>query len=195
MHRFQLSYREGHTKSSFSLALIGITNIFYDLVGRWNCCCRCQWCVYCALHTQTWAGEREAHTKVPWKSNKMWHKTILLNVDKIRERERERKNRSQRQQRQRQGKRNWTASSEINGWVVEPSSAPYIQYSKIILPRSIYDEFRAFIIQFWKHWSCTSERSLSLFHLFCAQQEDSGRKWQNHLPCALSKLMHLPGKT
>lgn len=34
MHRFQLSYREGHTKSSFSLALIGITNIFYDLVGE-----------------------------------------------------------------------------------------------------------------------------------------------------------------
>lgn len=118
-------------------------------------------CVQCTLHihTQTRVGEWEAHTNVPWKSNKMWHKTILPNVDKIREKKR--KNRSQRQQRQRQGKRNWTASSEINGWVVEPSSAPYIQYSKIILPRSIYDEFRAFIIQFWKHWSNTSERSVS----------------------------------
>lgn len=86
-------------------------------------------CVY-GQCTRKHEMARKRSTKVPWKSNKMWHKTILLNVDKTRRKKEENEDRKYvtKTHQNRQGKRNWTASSEINGWVVEPSSAPYIQY-------------------------------------------------------------------
>lgn len=57
----------------------------------------------------------------------------------------------------------------------------HIRYSKIILPRSICDEFRA-LNSVWKHTSGCYRRYID-------------RKKMAKTFAMVSKLMHLPGKT
>lgn len=42
---------------------------------------------YIEHRTRTLDAQDERSTKASWKSNKMWHKTILLNIDRERESE------------------------------------------------------------------------------------------------------------
>lgn len=59
-------------------------------------------------------NERKNEKKTSWKSNKMWHKTILVNVEIKQTWKQQQQNWNCR----RQGTRTWAASSEINRWTM-----------------------------------------------------------------------------